>query len=270
MARHDPRHLTIATIDKARAAAIIRQQLPQTPPAWQQHFRQEADNLERAARIEAVQQTPFDQVIRKLKGATSMIRIKVWCEGSTDRPIFRTLLTELGETEIAETLDFVGRLAQPPQRAGTRTLARRLSTGGHYHGRRRGTKAAQEEPAPKRPNQADLQRRFASHPITLHVLRRYGIENYFPRHAYEAVLQRGMGAYFPLPETTAVEAHLCEPQPWWRKWLNRLRRRHNPSFYQKRLNEKTAQRLTMDDIKGTDLASILMEVKQRAEEARQF
>ena len=145
---------TIATIHKAQAAATVRQQLPQTPPAWQQHFRQEADNLERAARIEAVQQTPFDQVIRKLKGATSMIRIKVWCEGSTDRPIFRRLPTGTRRNRDRRNSRFRGRLAQPPERAGTRTLARRLSTGGHYHGRRRGTKAAQEEPAPKRPNQA--------------------------------------------------------------------------------------------------------------------
>jgi hypothetical protein len=29
----------------------------------------------------------------------------------------------------------------------------------------------------------ELHRRFKNYPITLQVLRRYGIENYFPRHA---------------------------------------------------------------------------------------
>jgi hypothetical protein len=78
----------IATIDKPQAAATIREQLPQTPPAWQAHLREEAIDLERATRIENAQRTPFDDVITKLKGATSMIRIKVWCEGPTDRHIF--------------------------------------------------------------------------------------------------------------------------------------------------------------------------------------
>lgn len=36
-----------------------------------------------------------------------MIRVKVWREGSTDRPVLRKLLNEVGELEIAEKLDFV-------------------------------------------------------------------------------------------------------------------------------------------------------------------
>lgn len=84
---------TIANIDKLRAATIIRGQLTQTPAIWQEHLREEADNLERAARVAAAQQTPFEEVLKKLKGATSMIRIKVWCEGPTDRPVFERLFT---------------------------------------------------------------------------------------------------------------------------------------------------------------------------------
>ena len=53
-------------IDKKRTAAIITQQLTDTPPTWQPHYRQEAENLRRTARIEAAQQTPFDKIIRKL------------------------------------------------------------------------------------------------------------------------------------------------------------------------------------------------------------
>src|SRR5260370_10300708 len=104
---------TIANMDKPRAAAIIRQQLRQTPVDWREHFEQEAENLERTARVTAAQETPFDEVIKKLKGATSMIRVKVWCEGSSDRPVFSTLFRELGEDEIADTLDFVGGWGNP-------------------------------------------------------------------------------------------------------------------------------------------------------------
>jgi hypothetical protein len=44
---------TIAKIDKNRAATVINQQLADTPAAWRPHYRQEAENLQRAARIEA-------------------------------------------------------------------------------------------------------------------------------------------------------------------------------------------------------------------------
>ena len=98
---------TLAKINKMSAAAIIRDQLAEAPEAWRQHLTQEAEKLQRAARIEAAQATPFDEIIRRLKGTTSMILLKVWCEGPTDRPLFAKLFTALGEREIADTLDFV-------------------------------------------------------------------------------------------------------------------------------------------------------------------
>ncbi|MGD1095841.1 MAG: hypothetical protein ABSB35_28095 [Bryobacteraceae bacterium] len=107
---------TIATIDKPRAAAIIRQQLQHTPAGWREHLQQEADRFEREARVEAAQHTPFDDVIKKLKGATSMIRIKVWCEGSTDRPVLRKLFHESRRTRDRRYARLCGRLGQPPER----------------------------------------------------------------------------------------------------------------------------------------------------------
>jgi hypothetical protein len=70
----------LAKTDKDRAAGIIKRQLSSAPPEWRQRLNEEAEKLQRAARVETAQKTAFDAVIRKLKGATSMLRIKVWCE----------------------------------------------------------------------------------------------------------------------------------------------------------------------------------------------
>ncbi|MBL8233257.1 MAG: hypothetical protein JNL98_32465 [Bryobacterales bacterium] len=260
---------TIAKINKTQGATISRQQLAQTPPTWQQRYRQEAENLERAARIEAVQQTPFDQVIRKLKGATSMIRIKVWCEGPTDRPIFGALFTELGEPEIAETLDSVGGwphliAKKEPERWYDGCRQAVIIMDGDVGRKLRKDNRPLTEPAKQ------LEKRFANHPITLHVLQRYGIENYLPQQACETVLGRDLTLYFPIPHYRKIEEHFCETQPFWRRWLNRLRWQKQPSFYHKNLNEKVAKHLAMADIQGTDLAAILADIKQRAQESRQF
>lgn len=124
---------TIGNIDRFRAAAMIRQQMAQTPQDWQDDFRQEAEKLERTGRIEQAQRTPFDEVIRKLKGSSSMILVKVWCEGSTDRPIFRTLFSAVGEADIARTLDFVGGWSNLlSEHDGA--LARWVPSNFHYHG----------------------------------------------------------------------------------------------------------------------------------------
>lgn len=115
-----------------------------------------------------------------------------------------------------------------------------------------------------------IDRRFTNHPITLRVLQRYGIENYLPQHAYQTVLGRDLSTYFPIPYDKKIEEHFREPQPFWQRWLNRLRRRKQPCFYPKSLNEQVAGHVSLADVSGTDLATILNEVKQRAEESRKF
>jgi hypothetical protein len=260
---------TMATIDKTIAARTITQQLPHTPPAWQLHFVQEADKLERAARLEAVQQTPFDTIIRKLKGATSMISVKVWCEGPTDRPVLRKLFREIGENDIAATMDFVG---------GWASLLSEHEPEHWLDGCRQAViimdgdvgRKLKKKNRPLTDQARQLNNRFANHPITLHVLERYGIENYLPQHAYETILGRDLSTYFPIPHDKKIEEHFREPQPCWRRCLNWVRRRKQPSFYQKHLNEQAAKHLAMADVEGTDLAAILNNVKQRAEDARQF
>jgi HEAT repeat protein len=260
---------TIASIDKARAAAIIKEQLPQTPEGWRTYARQEADKLARAARIEAVQQTPFDQIIKKLKGATSMIRIRVWCEGSTDRPIVRQLLREIGEEEIAQSIALIGGWGnlmgerEPEQYLNGCREAIIIMDGDNGRHLRR----------PKKPYTAEAKeifRRFKEHPLTFYVLQRYGIENYFPKNACETVLQRDLTAYFPIPYHAKAEDHFCDPKPYWPRWLNRFRKKRPVSFYRKELNEQVAKHLTMTDVEGTDLATIIQAINQQAETARQY
>jgi hypothetical protein len=257
----------VAKTDKNRAAAIISRQLSDTPPAWRQHLAEEAEKLRRAARVEAAQQSPFDLVIKKLKGATSMLRIKVWCEGPTDRPIFEKLFTELGETEIAESIDYV---------AGWPMLVSENKPERWYDGCRQAIIIMDGDRGRKlhlssRPLSSEakaVEKRFKTHPLTLHVLHRYGIENYFPRHAVQKVLGRDLSAYFPIPPNKKIEKHFRDP--WWRRLLNRLRGQKTTSFFAKNLNEQIAQELTMTDIQETDLADVLAAVKKVAEQARQY
>lgn len=257
----------LAKINKMSAAAIIRGQLGEAPEAWRQRLTQEADKLERAARIEAAQATPFDKIIRRLKGATSMILLKVWCEGPTDRPVFAKLFRELGEQEIADTLDFV---------SGWPTALSEHQPDRWLDGCRQAIMILDGDRGRKRRNPEELsddarklQRRFANHPLQLKVLRRYGIENYFPRHAVETVLGRQLpDSYFPIPFDLGIEEHFREPRSWWQRLRNFLCRRKPRSYYGKHLNERTAKHVAFADIAGTDLATILNEVKQAADAVR--
>lgn len=260
---------TIAKIDKNRAAATIEEQLRETPNDTRQHWTQEAAKLRREARIEAAMQTSFDTVIRKLKGATSMIRIKVWCEGATDRPIFRQLLNEAGEHDLAATLDFVGGWPnllseEQPERWLDGCRQGVIIMDGDV-GRKLTKKGQPYTNEAKRAYQ-----RFNPHAITLYVLKKYGIENYFPQHACETVLQRDLAGYFPIPPHKPIEKHFCEPQPWWRRVLDRLLRRAPRSFFQKRRNEEIARHIKIADMAGTDLADIIDELKASAAQAGQF
>jgi hypothetical protein len=259
---------TIAKINKNRAAATIEEQLKDTPKDTQQHWKQEAANLRREARIEAAQQTPFDGVISKLKGATSMIYVKVWCEGATDRPVFRKLLTDAGEHDMAVTIDFVGGwpnllIEEQPERwlDGCREAV--IIMDGDV-GRKLTKKGQPYTNEAKRAFQ-----RCKPHAITIYVLKKYGIENYFPQHACEAVLQRDLTRYFPIPAQKPIAEHFSEPQPLWRRTLDRILRRAPRSFYQKRRNGEIAAHVTLTDIEGTDIAEIINELKTKAEQSRQ-
>jgi hypothetical protein len=87
---------------------------------------------------------------------------------------------------------------------------------------------------------------------------------------YFDVLHRDLTAYFPVPEHAEVEDHFRDPKPYWPRWLNRFREKKPASFYRKELNEQIARRLTMNDMAGSDLATIIETIKQQAEKAHPY
>ena len=62
---------SLAQIDRPWAANLIRKQLSITPPSWRHFYQVRAIEHERNARIEQAQRTPFETVLRKLRGSTS-------------------------------------------------------------------------------------------------------------------------------------------------------------------------------------------------------
>jgi hypothetical protein len=259
-------------IDPNQLPQVIRDQLSKAPASWRRRQQMLAVEYEREARLMRARSTPFEVVIAKLKGSTSMITLKVWCEGVTDRPIFRALFQELGEERIADTLDFVGGW---PQLIAEREPERWLD------GCRRAVIIMDADNGrnltkPKRPetNMAkEIRRRFAAFPIDLNVLQRYGIENYFPQTACEKVLGRDLSSYFPIPETTPIEDHFIERSRFRNRvkiWLQKMLRRkigksQNQFFFKNRHNGQIAQHLTLADIAGSDLEEIVTAISKEAQ-----
>lgn len=259
----------IANNDPHAAAKTIRTQIQNTPPEWREYCQQEAAKLESNARITAAQTTPFDDVVKKLKGATSMISVKVWCEGSTDRPVFRRLLRDVGEEELARTIALVGGWGnlqaerEPEHYLDGCKEAIIIMDGDNGRNIRKPSK-------PYTRQAKEIFARFKGRRLTLYVLERYGIENYFTKSACETVLKRDLTAYFPIPEYAKAEEHFTDPKPYWPKWLNRFRTRKPTSFYRKEFNEQIAAHLSIVDLIGTDLARIINEIKAQAEKSRQY
>jgi hypothetical protein len=259
-------------IDPDKLSQVVRDQVSKAPAEWKRHQLNLAVEYEREARLMRARSMPFEVVIAKLQGSTSMIALKVWCEGVTDRPIFRALFQELGEGKIADRLDFVGGWPQlVAEREPERWLdgCRRVVIIMDADNGRNLTKS-------KRPESRlaeDIRKRFADFAIGLHVLRRYGIENYFPRNACEKVLGRDLSSYFPIPETIPVEDHFIEQNSlrnrlklWLQSVLGRkVGKRQGQFFFKNRHNEQIAQHLTLADIAGSDLEEIVIAISKEAQ-----
>jgi hypothetical protein len=119
----------------------------------------------------------------------------------------------------------------------------------------------------------DQAKRFVGLPVELHVLQRYGIENYFPQAALEAVVGRDLTLFFPIPDHVSVCEYLKDDGPsWWqaikRFLISRLHLKMKLTgrpLYAKSANERVAQLLVVDrDLSGTDLATIIHLIAERA------
>jgi hypothetical protein len=260
----------LARLDRARAATVIRKQVEAAPQEWRVAQIAQAIDQERTARIETAQRTPFEEVLQKLKGSTSISRLKVLSEGTTDRPILRSLIDQHGTVGniIFDKVGGWGGLRAEPDpniwligcKEAVMVLdgdeGRRLTKPGKPF-----TKLAKEE-----------QRRFAGSPIHLRILQRYGIENYFPQRTLERVIGKDLAAYFPIPDHVSVMDRLSKSGSSLkfklRKLVAKTFRLPQPSpkepLYTKSRNAEVAQYLKLDDLAGTDLLKIVEEICESA------
>jgi hypothetical protein len=260
----------LANTDSARAAAVIRRQADLAPPEWRVTQVAQAIEQERTARIEAAQRTPFDDVIRKLKGSTSMNRLKVLCEGTTDRPVFRSLIDQAGDASdiiFGSVGGWGGLRAEPDPNTwlvGCKEAIMVLDGDEGRHLRKRGkpyTKLAREE-----------RRKLSGVPIDLRILERYGIENYFPQQVFEKVIGGDLSAYFPIPDHASVIEHLSSGRASWKHRLKKFVARifglpqpvPKQPLYSKSRNTDAAGYLKLEDLKGTDLFDIVRDISETA------
>lgn len=206
----------------------------------------------------------------KLKGATSIQRLKLWCEGPTDVPVFKVLLAQVPSTpEIL--FDFVGGwpalLAKDPYTFQHGCKEAIVVMDGDQ-GRRLG-----KSNKPLTKIAKDQERKFAGLPVELHVLQRYGIENYFPQSCLETAVGQDLARFFPIPDHVSVCEYLGDyKQSWWERvkrfLVSRLHLKlklGGHSLYAKSSNERVAQLLVLDrDLSGTDLSTIIHLVAERA------
>src|SRR5207244_1156894 len=159
---------------------------PVSPEGWRNYLINRAEELEREARLAEAHATPFEMVLAKVKGNTSMIVLKVWCEGKTDIPVLREFLQKNGVTGVV--FDSVGGWgnfdAKEPERLrdGCRQVFVVMDGDNGRHLRKKNK--------PLTDLAKRVQKRLEPLGIPLRVLEMYGIENYFSQKACEEVLGR--------------------------------------------------------------------------------
>lgn len=265
---------TIAKIDRRELVKVIREQLEIAPIGWRRWQLTQAVEQERTAGLEEAQRTPFDDVIKKLRGATSISRLLVMCEGPTDIPVFEELVGQTGEVpEImyGDVGGWSGLRNKDPEFLLLGSKAVIVVMDGD-EGRR-----LSKHDRPLTDVASEVQSRLALHGIDLHVLERYGIENYFPKHAVERIVGRDLSAYFPVPHNVSFTDYLSVDAKGLMYRLRRLvaarlsLKKPNPRqpLYAKNRNRAVAQLMSLDDIAGTDLAGIVRSIAGRARELQQ-
>lgn len=244
----------LAQISYARTAQLIVRQLDSTPLAWRREMQRLVIDYELAARLDQAQRTPFEVVLQKLRRSTSASKLLVALEGPTDVPVFEALIAQVpGVTEIS--FDFVGgwsALVRKDPTSFLRGAKCAIVVMDGDNGRR-----LNESGRPLTQLAMAQAKRLTEVGVELRVLERFGIENYFPRRALEAVLQRNLSSYFPLPHDVPIRDHLSEGGD------EGLRR----TFYSKDHNVQVAANLELErDLAGTDLHFIVHNIAQKAVE----
>jgi hypothetical protein len=266
---------TIGAINRRELVRVIRQQLDVTPVNWHRWQLSQALEQERAATIEEAQRTPFDAVVKKLKGATSLNRLKVLCEGATDIPVFDELVGQTGELPeivFGDLAGWAGLRNKDPEFLLLGSKAVIIVMDGDQG------RELMKHDQPLTDLAEEQESRLARYGIDLYVLRRYGIENYLPRHAVERVVGMDLSGYFPVPEHVPFTEHLSRDNKGlryrFRRWvaskldLKMPQPRH--PLYSKSRNGDVAKLIELQaDLAGTDLFDIVRVIAERARELQQ-
>jgi hypothetical protein len=237
----------LAQIDRSATARLIRQQLDAAPAKWRHFLQASAVEMEQDARIEKAQRTPFDVVLRKLRGSTSADKLIVVCEGPSDVPVFRALLAQL--PDVPEIIfDYVGGwsgLANKDPSIFLLGAKEAIVVMDGDNGRK-----LDVQPPPLTDLAREQTARLKAGGVELRVLERYGIENYFPRGAVERVLERDLSSFFPLPPDVSITNHLVDTEKGERR-----------PFYSKSRNRDVVANIDLDrDLAGTDLRAIIHDI----------
>jgi hypothetical protein len=266
---------TIGKINRRELVRVIRRQLNVAPAGWRRWQQRQALEEERTAGIEEAQRTPFDEVIKKLKGATSLNRLLVMCEGSTDIPVFDELLGQCGEIPeiiFGDVGGWSGLRNKDPDFLLLGSKAVIIVMDGD-EGRK-----LSKRTRPLTDIARNQQSRLEKYGIELRVLQRYGIENYFPQSAVERVLGIDLSGYYPVPQDVPFTEHLSRDDKglWYRfrRWvaskLDLKMPRPRQPLYSKNRNQAVAKFISLNsDLNGTDLFEIVKSIVQRARELQQ-
>lgn len=266
---------TIGKINRRELVRVIRRQMNSTPANWHRWQQSQAIEQERTAVIEEAQQTPFDEVVKKLKGATSLNRLLVLCEGPTDIPVFQELVGQVGE--VPEIIfDHVGGWSGLRQKDPNVLLLVSKAVIVVMDGDE-GRKLSKRN-RPLTDMAREQQKRLARCGIDVRVLQRYGIENYFPQGVIERVIGMDLSAFFPVPEDTPFTEHLSLDNKglWYRfrQWVaQKLDLKMPPPqrpLYSKSQNQAVAKLMALNaDLAGTDLCEIVSSIARRARDLRE-
>ena len=260
----------LAQIDRTKAAAIIKRQIQLAPESWRRAQQYIAIEQERTARIEKIHNSPFESILNKLRGSTTLRRLKVVCEGQSDVPVFKELLSQIPDVPEME-FDFVGGwggLAAKDSRYFQQGCNESIVVMDGDLGRKLNKSAKPLTDLAK----AQM-RRLAGLPVDLRILERYGIENYFPQGALEQITGENLAPYFPIPDHVAVVEYLRESKADWKHrvklfLVSRFRmslRFSGRSLYSKNHNEKVAQQMCLEhDLKGSDLFTVVHAIAEKA------
>ena len=264
---------TLARTNKFETAKLVERQVKLAPVEWQHVQKAHAIRLEAEAKIERARSAPLAQVLQRLQGTTSLNLLLVFCEGSSDIPVFRTFLNQIRDVSNQVKFDFVGGWSQLPLKdpslfmLGCKAAIVVMDGDQGRHLTKRNcplTTIARRENA-----------RLAASGVELFVLNRYGIENYFSKQAMESVVGRDLTPWFPLAEDISVVDQMSEDfHPWTfkiKRYLARVFKLGAPasrkSLYAKARNQEVAEKMcATKELEGTDLLDILGRISMRTQE----